>query len=507
MVSAGIIGTFWGTFIALADFQTGAEGSGLDHQAMVNSIPKVLAGMKSAFITSLIGLFSAFVAKITLHHLPKNDPAPLPIEEETTELLREIKDGIVGEGDKSLSSQIARLQTEYRDGAAEIKQSIAGDSDSSITSQLVKLRNENSDGFKKMDARLAELTDEVYRSLVKSLDGLTNELREVIADQLVAQLKKTNEVLREQLREMLNKIEEALIRQFGETFKQFNEATQAIKKWQEEHRAHVEQLTAAFQTAAAGITQIRTECESIPATMEQLRALMGELDERLRAFAEMKKSAEESFPVIKANLDSIGADLQKSAEGFTGLENTITAAYEKASALAQRHIEMSQTHIENVGTQITRTAEKLTETAEEMITESRNAAEQHQTAIKTTADEMQTAMRESVAQTQNAISALAETIQKQATDSAAEIKTAAENWIDESRNAANQQREDIRGIVDEAQKASQKCVENTQTALTQMTEQNAQATTDALTAIVNNWGRQIVGVAEQLAKIIQNPRQ
>ena len=412
MVSAGIIGTFWGTFIALADFQTGAEGSGLDHQAMVNSIPKVLAGMKSAFITSLIGLFSAFVAKITLHHLPKNDPAPLPIEEETTELLREIKDGIVGEGDKSLSSQIARLQTEYRDGAAEIKQSIAGDSDSSITSQLVKLRNENSDGFKKMDARLAKLTDEVYRSLVKSLDGLTNELREVIADQLVAQLKKTNEVLREQLREMLNKIEEALIRQFGETFKQFNEATQAIKKWQEEHRAHVEQLTAAFQTAAAGITQIRTECESIPATMEQLRTLMGELDERLRAFAEMKKSAEESFPVIKANLDSIGADLQKSAEGFTGLENTITAAYEQ-------------------------------------------------------------------------------------------LKATAENIITESRNAGEKQREDIRQIVDAAQQAAQQCAEETKTALTQMSTEHAQKTTDAMTAIVENWGQNIAGIAEKLGEMSQ----
>ena len=410
MVSAGIIGTFWGTFIALADFQTGAEGSGLDHQAMVNSIPKVLAGMKSAFITSLIGLFSAFVAKITLHHLPKNDPAPLPIEEETTELLREIKDGIVGEGDKSLSSQIARLQTEYRDGAAEIKQSIAGDSDSSITSQLVKLRNENSDGFKKMDAhlgglatsekietlanelrdsilepltqtvgslkdiresigsesdssiasrleniresiagesdssitsrlaqlntdnragfdkldnRLDGLSDAIRNELVKGMTKILEDLRDVIVNQLVEQLKKTDDLLRKQLGEMLDRIEEALIRQFGETFKQFNEATQAIKKWQEEHRAHVEQLTAAFQTAAAGITQIRTECESIPATMEIWKEMMSELNNHLQSFAKIKKEAEHFLPVIKEHLDSVAEDLRKSASNFAAMEGEI----------------------------------------------------------------------------------------------------------------------------------------------------------------------------------------
>ena len=492
MVSAGIIGTFWGTFIALGDFQTGAEsGGGLDHQAMVESIPKVLGGMKSAFVTSLIGLFFGFGSKIGFRLIPEKMQDALPHEKDALNLLRDIKSGISGEGDKSLSSQIARLQTEYRDGASGIKQSIAGDGDSSIVSQLTRLRNENSDGFKNIDtrldglanaeqtkammdelrgdllpplteatgslgaikegiagdgdssvvsrlvqlrgdnnlgfkqldsrvndtanntlnalnqvregiagdgdssvvsrlaqlrgdnnlgfkqldsrvndtanntlnalnqvregiagdgdssvvSRLSQLKEENSRGFEKldgQLKGLADAIIEAVVNQLVKQMAETNEVLRQQLGDMIARIEKALIDQFGKTFKEFNEATQAIRKWQEDHRAHVEQLTAAFQMAATGMEQIRANCESIPATMEQLRTLMGELNERLQAFADMKKSAEESFPVIKTHLDSIGVDLRESAGGFKNLDETIQGVVVQVKKTAERCIEQTE---------------------------------------------------------------------------------------------------------------------------------------------------------------------
>ena len=444
MVSAGIIGTFWGTFIALGDFQTGAEsGGGLDHQAMVESIPKVLGGMKSAFVTSLIGLFFGFGSKIGFRLIPEKMQDALPHEKDALNLLRDIKSGISGEGDKSLSSQIERLQAEYRDGASEIKQSISGGGDSSIASQLIKLRNENSDDFKNVDARLDglataeqtkamtdELRDDILRPLTKAtgslgeikegiagdgdssvvsrlaqlrgdnnsgfaqldsrvkdtasdtlnalnqvnegiagdgdssvvsrlsqlkeensrgfekldgqLKGLADAIIDAVVNRLVKQMEETDKLLRQQLGDMIARIEKALIDQFGKTFKEFNEATQAIRKWQEDHRAHVEQLTAAFQMAATGMEQIRANCESIPATMEQLRTLMGELNERLQAFADMKKSAEESFPVIKTHLDSIGVDLRESAGGFKNLDETIQEVVVQVKKAAERCIEQTE---------------------------------------------------------------------------------------------------------------------------------------------------------------------
>ena len=427
MVSAGIIGTFWGTFIALGDFQTGAEsGGGLDHQAMVESIPKVLGGMKSAFVTSLIGLFFGFGSKIGFRLIPEKMQDVLPHEKDTLDLLKEIKSGINRGSDKSLSSQIERLQAEYRDGAAEIKQSIAGDGDSSVASQLFKLRKENSEGFKNLDARLAgladaekietiikglgdamltplnetakslkeikegiagngdssiasqlaqlrrenqtdfnrldgrleTLADTIGNSLVGRLNLLITELRETIANQLVKQLEETNQLLSKKLDEMLTRIETALIDQFGKTFKEFNEATQAIKKWQEEHRAHVVQLTDAFQMAAKEITHIRAECERIPATMNSWKGLMDELNENLRSFAHIKKEAEQFLPAIKKHLDSVANDLRESADNFSELKGQIQTLRQEIEKSQQTLTTMANEHAKQIDSTVANIVQK-----------------------------------------------------------------------------------------------------------------------------------------------------
>jgi len=421
MVSAGIIGTFWGTFIALAAFQTGT-----DHQAMVDSIPQVLGGMKSAFVTSLIGLFSAFALRIALSLKPKRDPEPLPIEENTVNLLEQIKAGIIGKKKESLSS---RLDV--------IKKHISSDESSSITSQLSVLIKESHDGFQALDGRMDGLADAIRKSLVENMQNLMEQIQEVIVNQLSKQLRETNKLLREQLSEMLDRIEEALINQFGETFKQFNEATQALKKWQEEHREHVEQLTEAFQATAEGIEKIRADCDSIPATMAKLQTVMGELDERLTAFANMKEAAEQSFPEIEKHLNKIGADMKKSAEGFSGLEATITAAYTNASELAQRHTTF-------LGEQIKETSEQVAKTAENMMATSNVAAEQHQNAVQ-------------------------------------EIVTATTRAADRS-------------------------VADMQKALRDMAQKHISITNDTMTEIANRWGENIVAIAKEMARVIEDAK-
>ena len=395
MVSAGIIGTFFGTFIALNHLKTGGTGGGLDHRAMVESIPGVLDGMRTAFVTTLIGLGFAFVKKWRTRLAQKEEYKPLPIEEETVNLLKKINDGISGESDNSLSSKISVLQAEYRDSTATLKQAISGESDSSIASQLMKLRNENKAGVDRLDNRFDGLADAIRNSLVKNFEALMNELRETLVNQVAEQLKQTNELLRNQLSEMLTRIEDALIKQFGETFKQFNEATQAIKKWQEDHRVQVEQLTEAFATTATGIVQIRENCESIPAAMDKLRELLGELDERIKAFAEMKKAAEESFPVIKANLDAIGEDLKSAATGFDGLEKTIRDTNQKLGEAAQQHMEGLSAQINLVSENVGVVAGNMMQKSEEVLTVHQQAGLEMIDAMKNTSNTLLTESQKS----------------------------------------------------------------------------------------------------------------
>ena len=501
MVSIGILGTFWGTFIALSEFQTIGPENKLDHEAMVESIPAVLAGMKTAFVTTLIGLFFAFFTRVSARPFPEAEQKPLPIETETKELLQQIKDGIVGENDKSLSSQINALRSEHRDSATDLKSAIAGDGDSSLYSQLTKLRNENNVGFNKMDSHLDGLAETIRHSLVENMTKLVNELREVIVNQLTEQLKITNELLRKQLGEMLERIEEALIKQFGETFKQFNEATQAIKKWQEDHRVQVEQLTEAFSATAVGIEKIRADCESIPDTMEQLKNLMGELDERLKAFADMKKSAEESFPIIKKHLDAIGADLQASAAGFSGLQETIQATHKQAGDLAQQHIETARQHIEQVGGQINQTAEQVQAVANRMMESSEAASKQHLQTIqamtesvqnetekmisanKEASDQHQKNLADIVAETQNTLTNMTQQYAQTMQSMSQSIQNEAEKVISATRDASEQHRQELASIVNAVQTESQRCVSDMQNTLTEITNQH-ERTINAMTESV-----------------------
>ena len=297
MTSLGIFGTFWGIFIALYPLDFSAE--------KINaSIEALLKGMTAAFVTSLLGILAAIVSRIWWSLSLKKGP---PVSPEHQDLA---------------------------DRLDAIKQAISGDDDSSMVTQMQKLRDENRDGFQKLDG----LADTIRDALVKNIEGLMKDLREIIGEQLGEQLKK-----------LIANIEEALINQFGKTFVEFNEAVQALKKWQEDHRVQVEQLTAAFAQTAQGIEKIRADCESIPATMEKLRVILEsanaqieDLTARLNAFADMKKQAEESFPAIKANLDKIGSDLAESAKGFEGMEKTINDAF-VASVSATENIVKSHT--------------------------------------------------------------------------------------------------------------------------------------------------------------------
>ena len=332
MTSLGILGTFCGIFLALypLEFSPGK---------MNESVQLLLEGMRVAFVTSLLGLLFAIVFRSFAGPLSRliTSKETLPIER------RQVLD---------------RLDA--------IKQAIAGDGDSSLVTQFQKLRDENRDGFSKLDG----LSETIRDALLKNLDTLIQDLREIIGKQLG-----------DSLRDLIENIEEALIKQFGTTFIEFNEATQAIKRWQEDHRNQVEKLTEAFNMSAEKIEQIANNCERIPATMEQLRETLmlaktniDSLNEVVEAFADMRKSAEESFPVIKQHLDKIGEDLEQSAQAFDGLEETIRATFknaeEETANLVQKHSASMEQMVANMRDTLEKTHRESKENLDRTIQES-----------------------------------------------------------------------------------------------------------------------------------------
>ena len=309
MTSLGIFGTFCGIFLALwpIEFE--------DRSRLDANIQELLNGMKTAFVTSLLGIGSAVAFRAV----------SIPLSVSLWELFR----GFAGIKPPPPPPE----QQEVLDRLDAIKQAIAGEGDSSMATQMQKLRLVNSEGFKQIEG----LSDTIRDALMKNLENLTNEIRDIIGKQLGDSLK-----------DLINSIQEALIERFGETFVEFSKATLAIKEWQEDHRGQVEQLTTAFNLAADRIATIAAECEKIPPTMERLREVtetarhdVDSLNRQVEAFAAMRRQAEESFPVIKAHLDKIGEDLSASASGFEGLNAAIKAVFQnveqESRQAAERH--------------------------------------------------------------------------------------------------------------------------------------------------------------------------
>lgn len=367
MTSVGILGTFLGIFLALIplDFSTGQ---------MNDSIEALLAGMQLAFVTSLLGLgFSIGFRLFEKWSPPKSSRPPTdPAQDALLGRLDAIARAIGGDGDTSLLTQFQKLRDEGREDSKRldsIRAAIAGEGDSSLVTQIQKLRDENLDGFRRLDG----LAQTIEESLVRNLEILIKDIRVVIERQLG-----------DSLRKLIAQIEKALIEQFGKTFVEFNAATQALKKWQEDHRDQVEQLTAAFETTAQGITRIAEECRSIPVTMEALgvtvetaRQSVQVLNQQLADFATLGEQARTAFPTIKQHLDRIGDDLSASARAFDGLEATLTRTFEahgqQVEAIAgrlERTLETAKQEVsENVKTTVRTSLDTLDQQVRRLVTE------------------------------------------------------------------------------------------------------------------------------------------
>ena len=349
MTSIGILGTFAGIYVAMLPLDFSAAN-------MNDSVKALLNGMKTAFLTSLMGLGAAILFRFTIA-LGWHRRAS-PADDGVLSALSDIRTAISGKDDDSLTSQISGLRLNVKDSEAaqglrleRLLQAVAGTGEGSLAGRLDKMRLDvterldmlrviQADGF----GKLSTLTETIRETLVENLQELIAELNASVGQEF-----------RESLNRLVQDIEKALIEQFGKTFVEFNEATQALKKWQEDHRVQVEELTEAFNMAAASIESIAESCERIPPTMDRLqegvsmaRQDVEALNRLLEAFASLREQAEQSFPLIKQNLDAIGADLHKSAAGFNGMEQKIEEAFKAAQASAMRTMETHATDVKEM---------------------------------------------------------------------------------------------------------------------------------------------------------------
>ncbi len=219
LTSLGIFGTFTGITIGLMGF----DASDID-----GSIEVLLNGLKSAFITSLVGILAALILKFL----------------QSTLVAFVVGRRNKGEGTVSEASPEAILGAirQQSEDLQLLHHAISDDSDTSLIGQLKLLRSDVNDNQKQALQVQRDLLD-----VSKALEGhvgaqqerfseFENKLWIKLQDFADMLSKSATETVIEALKQVIVDFNNNLIEQFGDNFKQLNEAVKELVAWQEQYK-------------------------------------------------------------------------------------------------------------------------------------------------------------------------------------------------------------------------------------------------------------------------------
>lgn len=130
MVSLGVFGTFVGIFMGLLDFDT---------YDIANSLPLLLEGLKTAFVTSIVGLFFSIATAIIKQ--PKSD--------DSTTLLKDISNNQLTMID-TLERSLEMISTKANENIIASLEGIIKDFNNNLTEQF-------GDNFKQLNMSVKEM--------------------------------------------------------------------------------------------------------------------------------------------------------------------------------------------------------------------------------------------------------------------------------------------------------------------------------------------------------------
>jgi gas vesicle protein len=250
VTSLGILGTFLGIFIGLLHF---------DVNNIQESVPELLGGLKTAFLTSIAGLVSSL--------LLKSFPRLYGITVKKEDAARE---------EIGLEAMLAAL--------GRIEKAIAGVGETTLVTQVQKLRTSTTDGLDKLNDSFREFAEKVVADSTQALiDSLTQVMRDFNAQ---------------------------INAQFGDNFKQLNDAVGKMLEWQKEYAARVEAMTGQFAQLLTGVGACAEMVEAIAdktavyhSTATSLQALLSSLNTSLVGIENVSAGAKNMLPSINSAIE------------------------------------------------------------------------------------------------------------------------------------------------------------------------------------------------------------
>ena len=328
----GVLGTFLGIAIGLYQFDTGNIEA---------SVPKLLEGLKIAFITSILGIVGSIALKWSALNERKKEGGPgvndlaellqnlLTVEQEEAKETREILRSTASKSEMRSRSQ----GQETREILGSIERSLTGEDDSTVLTQLQKL-----------ETTFSDKQDDLIRAF----------------NEFAAQMAENNtKALIEALKEVIEDFNAKINEQFGDNFKQLNEAVGRINEWQEQYRQQMDELAVEFRIAAESIEKSRqsleiiaersdaivSSAERLSPILEAIQHQIDQLEANLEAFRALADNARNAFPIIEDRLNKLTNDFSNVVR--EAIDDSDKAMKNQREALVNQSKQLEKTVKEN----------------------------------------------------------------------------------------------------------------------------------------------------------------
>lgn len=314
----GIFGTFIGIFFGLLGF---------DVNNITASVPQLLGGLKTAFLTSIAGMTAGLILK----EYPKfygivvksDNDQELATVETMVKLLAGIK-----------NNQLEIFQKENQQ-LLNIEKALTGEGETTLITQIQKLRT-----------TLIDKQDEMLKAFNDFAQTMSENNSKALIDALTQVMKDFNTKINEQ---------------FGENFKHLNDAVGKMLEWQKEYSEQIHSMIQQIKTTASAVeqsqktlTQIVNQANTFSSTADSLHQLITSLEQirnnievHLKAFDEVASNAKNTFPIIDEQMRKLTTELSRSVEKTVAETKNIVDIQLESSQQMSKSLQDNQRNINN----------------------------------------------------------------------------------------------------------------------------------------------------------------
>jgi len=290
LTSIGIFGTFLGIAIGLSVF---------DANDIRGSVPTLIDGLKTAFWSSVMGIFCALTIKI--RHLYE-----------------------VSKITHTEDSHGATID-DIVDQLSDVNKALIGEEEATLLSQIKLMRQDSND----------------------KLDSLKRTMEEFVKDMAENNSKALIEALNEVIRDFNEKINE----QFGENFKQLNEAVGKMLEWQERYKIQMEEMISQQQITANTMVTATKHYERAVENSSRFNDVANDFSEIIKILDVQREHIHNSVKELATLIDSAKTGLPDIEVKISQLVTQVTEGVKNNSQAMEDAINSSARNMDNLLTQ------------------------------------------------------------------------------------------------------------------------------------------------------------